>query len=263
MPGLHFAAEKFPDAGEMLLGGHARLDRGAARRQLVENGDVKITIKCERKRARDGRGSEDEDVRGVAMRRGFVHQALALQDAEAVLLVDGDKAKAGELDIVLDERVGANDELGFGGTNALQRSGFFCAFQAADEQLGAIPAGSENAARGKKMLDGKNFRGRHESGLERNDGFAAADIALEKAIHGRGLLKVRGDFREDALLRSGGLERKNAFERFAHAVFANAEGDGVFFAGGLAVERETELIEKKFFEDQALLRGRAKGVERI
>src|SRR5216684_8063450 len=199
-------------------------------------------------------------MRGVAMRRGFVHQALALQDAEAVLLVD--------------ERVGANDELGFAGTNALQRSGFFCAFQAADEQLGAIPAGSENAARGKKMLDGKNFRGRHESGLtavfdgddgdlERNDGFAAADIALEKAIHGRGLLKVRGDFREDALLRSGGLERKNAFERFAHAVFANAEGDGVFFAGGLAVERETELIEKKFFEDQALLRGRAKGVERI
>jgi len=48
----------------------------------------------------------------VAVGGGFVHQALTLHDTEAVLLVDGDEAEARELDVVFDERVGANCELG-------------------------------------------------------------------------------------------------------------------------------------------------------
>src|SRR5260370_153265 len=52
--------------------------------------------------ARYGRGGEDEDVRSVAMRGGFVHQTLALEDAEAMLLVNGDKAEPREFDVVFD-----------------------------------------------------------------------------------------------------------------------------------------------------------------
>jgi len=100
--GGDFAAEKFPDAGEMLLGGHARDDGRAAGRKLVENGNVEIAIESERERAGDWRGGEDEDVRSVAAGGSFVHEALALEDAEAVLLVNGDKAEAGELDVVFD-----------------------------------------------------------------------------------------------------------------------------------------------------------------
>jgi hypothetical protein len=128
-----------------------------------------------------------------------------LEDTEAVLFVNGDEAEARELDLVFDERVRADDQLGFAGTNAFESGGFFGGLEAADEQLGAIAAGSENSARGKKVLDGENFRGRHQGGLtavldgddrglERDDRFSAADVALEEAVHGSGLFEVGGDF---------------------------------------------------------------------
>jgi len=48
-----------------------------------------------------------------------------LEDTEAVLLINGDKAEPIEFDGLLDEGVCADDELGFAGTDALARSGFF------------------------------------------------------------------------------------------------------------------------------------------
>src|SRR5882724_9708676 len=274
MAGGDLAAERFPDAGEMLLGSHARDDWRAAGGQFIENGNVEVTIESERERARDGRGGEDENVRGVAVGGGFVHQAFALEDAEAVLLVNGDEAEAGEGDVVFDERMGADDELGFAGADALEDGGFFGGFQAADEEVDAIASFGEDAARGKKMLDGKNFGGGHEGrlsavfdgdnrGLQRDDGFAAADVTLEEAVHRGGLFEVGGDFGEDAFLRGGGLEREDAYQSLADGVFAKAEGDGVFLASGLAIESEAELIEEKFLEDEALLCWGTKSVQGV
>src|SRR5882724_1732896 len=159
------AAERFPDAGEMLLGSHARDDGRAAGGQFVKNGNVEVAIECEREGARDGRGGEDENVRGVAVGGGFVHQAFALEDAEAVLLVNGDEAEAGEGDVVFDERMGADDELRFAGADALEDGGFFGSFQTADEEFDVIASFGKNAARGKKMLHSENFGGGHESSL--------------------------------------------------------------------------------------------------
>src|SRR5271165_1025390 len=149
MAGGDFFAEKFPDAGEMRLGGEARLDGSAAGRKLVEDGDVEIAIERERERARDGRGGQHENVRHVAVARGFVHEAFTLKDAEAMLLVDGNEAKAREVDLVFDQRVRANDELCLARPNAIERGGFFCVLEAADEKFDAVAAGSKNAARGK------------------------------------------------------------------------------------------------------------------
>src|SRR6266478_2574389 len=272
--GGDFAAQRFPNAGKMLLSGHARDDGSAAGRELIENGNVEVAVKSERESARNGRGGQDEDVRSVAVRGGFVHEALALEDAEAVLLVNGDKAEAGEGDVIFDEGVGADDELGFAGTNAVEDGGFLRGFEAADEQLDAIAGFGEDAARGKKMLHGENFRGRHESGLravfdgdygglEGDDGFAAADVALEEAIHRGGLFEVGGDFRENAFLRGGGLEGEDALEGFADGVFAEAEGDGVFLARSFAIESQAELVKEKFFEDEALLCGRAERIQSL
>src|SRR6266436_2956220 len=148
----------------------------------------------------------------------------------------------------------ADDELRCAGGDAFERGGFFGGFQAADEQLDAKAAALEDAARGKKMLDSQDFGGGHESGLatvfdgndrglQGDDGFAAADITLQEAVHGRGPFQVGGNFGEDALLGSGGLERENALEGFANVFLAEAEGDGVFLAGGAAIEREAELVE--------------------
>src|SRR4029077_11898923 len=120
----------------------------------------------------------------------------------------------------------------------------------------------------------KDFRGRHESslrtvfdgdhrGLQRNDGFTAADVALEEATQRGRLFQVGGNFGENTFLRGGGLEGKDAFEGFADGVFARAEGDGVVLSSGQAVEREAELIEEKFLEDEALLGRRAEGVQSV
>jgi hypothetical protein len=79
---------------------------------------------------------------------GFVHQAFALQDAETVLLVDGDEAEACELDIIFDEGVGADYELGLAGLNTLEGGGFFSGLQPAYEELDAVAAAFENAAGG-------------------------------------------------------------------------------------------------------------------
>src|SRR5260370_34835980 len=258
-----FAAERFPDAGEMLLGGHARDDGGAAGREFVKNGNVEVAIEGERKSARDGRGGEHEDVRGVAVGGGFVHEALALEDAEAVLFVNGDEAEAGEGDVVFDEGVRANHELSVAGADAIEDGGFFRGFEAADEELNAIACFGEDAASGKKMLHSENFGGGHESGLravfdgdhgglQSDDGFAAADVALEETIHRTGLFEVAGDFGQDPFLGGGGLEGEDALERLADSVLAKAEGDGVFLASGFAVESEAELIEEKCLEDEAL-----------
>ncbi len=274
MAGFGFAADAVPDAGEVRLGGEVRFDGRAAGRELVEDGNVEIAVERERERARDGRGGEDENVRRAAVGGRFVHQALALKDAEAMLFVDGDETEAGELDVVFDEGVRADDELRFAGADAVESRGFFGGFQAADEELDAITAAFEYATGGKKMLHGENFRGSHERGLasvfdgdnrslQGDDRFAAADVALEKTVHGRGLFEVGGDFGQDAFLGGGGLERENALKSFANVFFAEAEGDGVFLAGGAAVEREAELIEEKFFKDEALLRAGAEFVQGV
>src|SRR5882762_3744605 len=272
--GGDFAAERLPNAGEMLLGGHARDDGRASGREFIENGNVEVAVESERQRARDGRRRQHENMRGVAMGGGFIHQPLALEDAEAMLLINGDKTKPREFHVVFDQGVRADDELRFARSNALEGRGLLRAFQAADQQFHAIARFGENAPRGEKVLHGENFRWSHERGLrtvfdgdhrrlQRNDGLAAADVALEETIHRGGFFQVRGDFGENALLRRRGLERQDALQRFAHSVFPQTERDGVFLASGLAVQSEAELIHEKFLEDEPLLRRRTKRVQGI
>ena len=61
----------------------------------------------------------------VAVRGGFVHQAFALKDTEAVLFIDGHKTEARKSHVFLDERVCANHELRFARTNTLKSSLLF------------------------------------------------------------------------------------------------------------------------------------------
>src|SRR5260370_23473188 len=119
------AADAAPDAGQMWLRGKVRFDGCSAGREFVEDRDVKIAVEREREGARNGCGGEDENVGRVPVRGGFVHEALALQDSEAMLFVDRDETEPSELDIVFNEGVRANDELRFAGADALESGGFF------------------------------------------------------------------------------------------------------------------------------------------
>src|ERR1051326_2079132 len=137
----------------MRLRGEGRLDGGTARWKLVENGDIQIAIESQRECSRYGCSGKHENMRRVAMGSGFVHEALALQNTEAVLLINRDKAEFCELYIVFDERMRAHHKLSFARLNALERGGFLRRFKAADEQLDVVAACLQHAARGQKMLD--------------------------------------------------------------------------------------------------------------
>ena len=210
-------------------------------------------------------------MRRVAVDGRFVDEALALEDAETVLLVDGDEAEAGELDIVFDEGVSANYQVTFTAGDAFEGSFLFGGFHAADEVLDFVIAGLKDAFGREVVLDSKDFRGGHQRGLgfvfdrddrglQCDDGFSAADIALEQTIHGRWLFQIGCNFGQDSLLSIGGLEGEDAFEGVADVFFADEERDGFLFAGGAAFEGEAELEEEKFFEDEAALGGAAVSV---
>jgi hypothetical protein len=107
---------------------------------------------------------------------------------------------------------------------ALLRGALLGGLLAADEQIDCIAGAGENSARGEEMLHGENFGGGHErdlktvfdddgGGFQGHDGFSAAHVALEQAVHGRGALEIGDDFGQHALLRFGGLEGEHALER--------------------------------------------------
>ena len=106
------------------------------------------------------------------------------------------------------------------------------------------------------MLHGENFGGGHQGhlpaifnddggGLESHDGFSAAHIAFEQAVHRNRPFEVGGNFREDAFLRIGGLEREDALEGFTDARLANAKGDAGLAFSLLTAQRKAQLVEKK------------------
>src|SRR5262245_27932992 len=106
-----------------------------------------------------------------------------------MLLVDGDEAQARENDVIFDQSMGANNKLRFAGGDSFARGRLFRWFQSADEEFDLVAGSFKDAAGGQEMLDGENFRRSHERGLtaifdgddrglERDDGFAAADITL-------------------------------------------------------------------------------------
>ena len=55
------------------------------------------------------------------------------------------------------------------------------------------------------------------AGLDGDDGFAGADIALQQAAHGLGAAHVGDDFGEHALLRGGGMEGQHLLDGLADA----------------------------------------------
>jgi len=80
-------------------------------------------------------------VRCVAVCRGLVDQLLALKNAEAVLLVDRDKAEASEFHIVFNQRMRSHHQFRFTRTNAIERSLLVREFHSADQQLDLVAAG--------------------------------------------------------------------------------------------------------------------------
>ncbi len=139
-------------------------------------------------------------------RRALFHQLLALQDAEAVLLVHDHEPQPRKLDLRFEQRVRPHDELRRAGSHTLERRLFLRRFHSADQQVDRVTRAREYFLCREIMLHGQDFRRRHEGGLiavldddgrrfKRHDGLAASDVALQQAVHRHRTLEVGRRFR--------------------------------------------------------------------
>ena len=103
---------------------------------------------------------------------GFAHELEALLDAEAVLLVDDDEAKIGEVYVVFYESVGADGEVDFAAEDPISCVAFRSVVEAPGEESDAIGAAgarrdffAEEFAGGEVVLRGEDFGGCHEGDL--------------------------------------------------------------------------------------------------
>ena len=185
----------------------------AAGRKLVDDGDVEVAIEGHGEGAGDGGRGHHEDIGGDALAR----KAEALEDAETVLLVDDGEAEALELDVLFEDRVGADHDVHEALGDQLLELLLLAAREGSGEQNGDVTELLEDALEIVFVLVGEDLGGREHGDLVAvldgddgrlggHDGLAAADVALEQAVHRTRLLHIVGDLLDDALLGVGGLE---------------------------------------------------------
>ena len=209
---------------------HARDDWRAAGRQLIDHRHFQIGVIRHGQRARDRRGRHHQLVRHghPAIGRHGIGQALvaqrqALADAETVLLVDDHQSQPGELHCFLDQRMRADDQLRLAGFDGGLGLGLVLLLQAAGEPDDLHAKWCHPAGDVAEMLVRQDLGGRHQHCLEAAvDGLrcrqrgdhrlAAADIALQQALHRKGLHQVGPHFCQYPLLRRRQLERQGRQE---------------------------------------------------
>ena len=89
---------------------------GSPRWQLVYDGQVEVSIQCERQRTRDGSGAHHQYMGTFSLGA----QLKALHNPETMLLISDAKTQLGELDALLDQGVSADGEVYSSRGDALQ-----------------------------------------------------------------------------------------------------------------------------------------------
>ena len=253
-PSTNLLIEKMVEVAPLFAGDAAGLDRCAARRQLVQNGDVQIAVDEQAQRAGNGRCTHHQQVRI----RGLFGQHSALPYPKAVLLVDHGKTKPGKLYAFAEDGVGAHHKVGFvvpdGGKGGAACSGL----HAAGQQGHPHPEGGKHPVQAFGVLGGQNFcRGQQRGLIPRSDAgpdggsrhqrFAAAHIALQKAVHGSLARHVGQNLAHGPALGSGGGKGQAGPERGRVGKLhgrTGGSGTPVFHPAN------AQLQNQKFFIDQ-------------
>ena len=257
-------ADELEGARAVLLAQEPRLDGRAVRRKLVDHGIVKVAVERERERARNRRGGHHQDVRS----RPLANQLVALQHAEAVLLVHHHQAEPRELHVAFDQRVRAHHEVHDARGDALLEFRFLARLARAGQHVNLVGQGPQQLFDVEIVLHGEDFRGgherhlaaaldRHDRRLDSDDGLSGPHVPLEKAVHGMGRAHVVHDFLQRSLLGRGRMKRQDFLDRLAD-IFRNPGLDprhGLCFP---ALQGEAGANVEKLLENQAYLRGRPK-----
>ncbi len=132
---------------------------------------------------------------------GLRDQAQPLHHAEAVLLVDDGEAEVLPFDVLFDQRVRADTDMGQAFGHQFLELRFFALRRRAGEQNRHVAQFVEQVLEIEVMLAGQDFGGRQhrrlvavldgdDRGLGGHQRFAAADVALQQAAHGMRRLHV-------------------------------------------------------------------------
>ena len=218
----HFVAARF--------GHQLGDDRRAAGRQLVDDRHIQIGVIAHGKRARDRRRAHHQLMRSGDLRGlGLLSERQSLLHAEAVLFIDDDQPQSGELHLLLENGMGADDQTGTAALHQLQ-----CRL-ALPAGLAAGQPGQRDAQRLQPVMEfavmllGQDLGRRHhrhlpavfdrlQRGHGGDDGLAAADIALQQALHRMRLGQVLRDLQRRTLLGIGQPEAQ-AFQQRADQFF--------------------------------------------
>ncbi len=142
----------------------------------------------------------------------FLREREALVHAEAMLLVDDREREVAELDLVLEQRMGADQEVDVAEGELLEDVAALAAALAAGEDGDADAGGGGERRDGVEMLARQDFGRRHQRGLpaafdhggggeQRHHGLARADVALQQPQHALGLGEIGDDVGDRARLR--------------------------------------------------------------
>ena len=181
----------------------------------------------------------------------------ALHDAEAVLFVDdgdGEVVKAGR---PAEQGVGADDQVdvaagdggpGLGAAAGEQGDPDVAAFEHAAER-GLVLLGEELGGGEQGTLFA--FGDGHEQGVERDDGLARADVALQHAVHRAGAGEVGGDLFDGRGLGRGQVEGEALADvRVERGRVVQRRRDQPPFDVG-PLERDAQLQEEQFVEGES------------
>jgi hypothetical protein len=142
-------------------------------------------------RAGDGSGAEREDVDKAA----HLFERFLVSDAEALFFVDDDEAQVFEGDVLLDEAMGADDDIDGARGEVAEDELLLVPGAEAGEEFDADGVIGHAFAEGVEVLLGEDGGGDKDSDLTAIDdgfegcadgdfGFTEADVAADEAVHG-------------------------------------------------------------------------------
>ena len=243
------------------VGGDGRTPRG----QLGQRRGLQVAVHGHGHRPRDRRGRHDQDVRPVV--RGLGAQRVTLLHPEPVLLVDHHQAQVGELDLLLEQGVGADHDPGVAGEHVGQRGSPGGRPDRPGEQghAGGVLGRAELAGLGQRAEHagdrpvvllgehlGRGEQGRlaarvhHlEHGPDRDHRLARADLALQQPVHRVGAGQLPGDRLAHRDLPRGQGERQPRVELVGDAAVDVRARHGRHGRGGQPPLRQRGLQQER------------------
>ncbi len=176
--------------------------------------------------------------------------------AEAVLLVHHREREIAELDLLLEQRMGADQQMDVAEGELFEHFAAFAAALAAGQDRHRDAGGGGERRDGVEMLASEELGRRHQRGLaaafddggggeQRDHRLARADVALQEPQHALGLGEIGDDVGDRARLR-----RRERIGQRLDQLFAQLPGAGRRAAGGTphvrAHQSERQLTRQEF-----------------